>query len=95
MTQTLTEEQKLARRILIQLEEILCIPENKKMTSTHSLANPPSNVNNSQISPEEKAIDSYLDGIRLYVKYLSFDTEATRRENNYLRKMLEEQNNED
>ncbi|MGI9014132.1 MAG: transcriptional regulator [Phycisphaerales bacterium] len=33
-----------------------------------------------------------LDHLRLTVKYLVFDLEATRRENNYLRKMLEEAN---
>jgi len=31
-----------------------------------------------------------LDHLRLTVKYLVFDLEATRRENGYLRKMLEE-----
>ena len=32
-----------------------------------------------------------LDYLRLSIKYLMFDLEATRRENSYLRKMLEEQ----
>ena len=32
-----------------------------------------------------------LDYLRLSIKYLVFDLEATRRENAYLRKMLEEQ----
>jgi len=32
-----------------------------------------------------------IDFLRLSIKYLLFDLEATRRENNYLRKMLEEQ----
>ncbi len=31
-----------------------------------------------------------IDYLRLSIKYLLFDLEATRRENNYLRKMLEE-----
>ena len=31
-----------------------------------------------------------LDYLRLSIKYLVFDLEATRRENSYLRKMLEE-----
>ncbi|MEM8738401.1 MAG: hypothetical protein AAGG38_07995 [Planctomycetota bacterium] len=34
-----------------------------------------------------------LDYLRLSIKYLVFDLEATRRENGYLRKMLEEQDN--
>ena len=33
-----------------------------------------------------------LDHLRLTVKYLVFDLEATRRENSYLRKMLEQAN---
>ncbi len=32
-----------------------------------------------------------IDYLRLSIKYLVFDLEATRRENNYLRKMLEQQ----
>jgi hypothetical protein len=32
-----------------------------------------------------------IDFLRLSIKYLVFDLEATRRENGYLRKMLEEQ----
>ncbi|MCW5754238.1 MAG: hypothetical protein KIT24_05970 [Phycisphaeraceae bacterium] len=36
-----------------------------------------------------------LDYLRLSVKYLVFDLEATRRENQYLRKMLERQSNTD
>ena len=34
-----------------------------------------------------------LDYLRLRVKYLTFDLEATRRENGYLRRMLERRNN--
>jgi hypothetical protein len=33
-----------------------------------------------------------LDYLRLSVKYLVFDLEATRRENQYLRKLLDRQN---
>lgn len=36
-----------------------------------------------------------LDYLRLSIKYLMFDLEATRRENNYLRDMLEEEMRED
>lgn len=37
------------------------------------------------------SLQESLDYLRLSVKYLLFDLEATRRENGYLRKMLEEQ----
>ena len=36
-----------------------------------------------------------LDYLRLSIKYLVFDLEATRRENGYLRKMLEETSGEE
>lgn len=35
-----------------------------------------------------------LDYLRLAIKYLVFDLEATRRENKYLRKMIDEQPND-
>jgi len=37
------------------------------------------------------SLQSSIDYLRLSIKYLLFDLEATRRENNQLRKMLEEQ----
>ena len=40
-------------------------------------------------SPEIEPIEDSLDQLRLQVKYLMFDLEATRRENRYLRQMLE------
>ncbi len=36
-----------------------------------------------------------LDHLRLTIKYLVFDLEATRRENTYLRKLVEQANRED
>lgn len=36
-----------------------------------------------------------LDNLRLSVKYIVFDLEATRRENAYLRKLLEQANRDD
>lgn len=41
----------------------------------------------------KKNVDSMLasiDFLRLWIKYMLFDLEATRRENQYLRKMLEQ-----
>jgi hypothetical protein len=40
-------------------------------------------------------VQDSLDYLRLSIKYLVFDLEATRRENGYLRKMLEEAKHED
>lgn len=38
----------------------------------------------------DRGISEVVDQIRLLVKYLVFDLEATKRENAYLRKVLEE-----
>lgn len=41
----------------------------------------------------KKSVDELqenIDFLRLWIKYMLFDLEATRRENNYLRKMLEQ-----
>jgi hypothetical protein len=43
--------------------------------------------------PSGKSIDDLMDYIRLQTKYVMFDLEATRRENRYLRKMLERRTN--
>jgi hypothetical protein len=39
--------------------------------------------------PKAGSLDESLDYLRLIIKYMVFDVEATRRENSYLRKMLE------
>ncbi len=41
------------------------------------------------VPQSETDLDDSLDQLRLQVKYLLFDLEATRRENRYLRQMLE------
>ena len=46
----------------------------------------------------QKSIDTLqelLDYLRVCIKYQAFDLEATRRENAYLRKLLEESNRDD
>lgn len=43
----------------------------------------------SSVESNTEALRDSLDHLRLTVKYLLFDLEATRRENKYLRKMLE------
>jgi len=41
------------------------------------------------------SLQESLDFLRLSIKYMIFDLEATRRENAYLRKMLDEQSSEE
>jgi hypothetical protein len=43
-----------------------------------------------QIKKSVTAIQDSIDFLRLGIKYMLFDLEATRRENAYLRKMLEQ-----
>ncbi len=46
-----------------------------------------------QIKKSVASLQESLDFLRLGIKYMLFDLEATRRENNYLRKMLEQDQN--
>lgn len=48
-----------------------------------------------QIKETTSALQESIDFLRLSIKYLLFDLEATRRENAYLRKMLEHTQEED
>jgi hypothetical protein len=43
-----------------------------------------------KIKTSVSAMQESIDFLRLWIKYLLFDLEATRRENQYLRKMLEQ-----
>ncbi len=44
-----------------------------------------------QLAKSISSLQSSLDYLRICIKYQLFDLEATRRENKYLRKLLEEQ----
>ena len=46
-------------------------------------------------SSKDRTLDNSIDLLRLQVKYLLFDLEATRRENRYLRQMLEQRRRPD
>lgn len=46
--------------------------------------------NHKQLQKSVNSLQESLDYLRICIKYQLFDLEATRRENNYLRKMLEE-----
>ena len=46
-------------------------------------------VYQSEILPQCQSVEEALDQLRLQTKYLLFDLEATRRENRYLRQMLD------
>jgi hypothetical protein len=48
-----------------------------------------------QIKKSVNSLQESIDFLRLGIKYMLFDLEATRRENGYLRKMLEQDPNKD
>ena len=50
-------------------------------------------ANRKQIEKSINRLQELLDYLRVCIKYQVFDLEATRRENTYLRKLLEEQGN--
>ncbi|OHB60847.1 MAG: hypothetical protein A2167_00945 [Planctomycetes bacterium RBG_13_46_10] len=49
-------------------------------------------ANQKQIESNANRQQDLLDYLRVCIKYQAFDLEATRRENDYLRKLLEEDN---
>ncbi|RKY23868.1 MAG: hypothetical protein DRP62_05020 [Planctomycetota bacterium] len=48
--------------------------------------------NHKQLEKSVNSLQESLDYLRICIKYQLFDLEATRRENKYLRKLLEEKN---
>jgi len=58
-------------------------------TKLRELANKVNN-NQKQLKKSVDSLQESLDYLRVCIKYQIFDLEATRRENKYLRKMLEE-----
>jgi hypothetical protein len=52
-------------------------------------------VRHERLRATVSSLQESLDYLRLSIKYLVFDLEATRRENGYLRKMLEETSGND
>lgn len=45
------------------------------------------------VAPKAKTVDELLDNLNLQIKYTLFDLDATRRENKYLRQMLDRRPN--
>jgi len=72
------------KRALSELNEVILGPRSGKVTDDCEAPALSGTVSES--------VEFALDEIRLQVKYLVFDLEATRRENGYLRSMLESRN---
>jgi len=81
-------DEKQLRQSLAEVSEILTpVPETKGHNASQgSYAShvPP---------PASRKVADQFDYIRLQARYMMFDLEATRRENRYLRRMLERRTN--
>ena len=72
--------------IIRQLQEL-----NRELSQigTPGQAKQPREVSQSTAEPSDTSVADTVSQIRMKLKYLMFDLEATRRENHYLRQMLE------
>lgn len=68
--------------------EISTLPKNERDKLTELAAQ--TQARHAKLRKTVHDLQESLDYLRLSIKYLVFDLEATRRENAYLRKMLEE-----
>ena len=81
-------EHELHGKLAELMEEISTLPptERKKLAKAAG----DTRQRHERLRATVSSLQESLDYLRLSIKYLMFDLEATRRENSYLRKMLEE-----
>lgn len=84
------DENTFQKRLAELVTEIEALPENEKVR-LKALAEE-TKQRHDEIKNSVRTLQENLDFLRLGIKYLIFDLEATRRENAYLRKMLEQDN---
>jgi len=82
-------EQEFQQKLGELLNQIDELPTDKQ-AAIRDLADQSRNRHD-KLKKSVKELQDSLDYLRLSIKYLVFDLEATRRENQYLRKMLERQ----
>jgi septal ring factor EnvC (AmiA/AmiB activator) len=76
--------QKKLRELVAQIETV---PEGERQR-LRAMAEE-TQTRHADIKKSVSAMQENIDFLRLWIKYMLFDLEATRRENAYLRKMLE------
>lgn len=82
-------DEKLFQVKLAELvHEIGTLPEEERV-KLEAVANE-TRKRHEKLKATVSSLQDSIDYLRLSIKYLLFDLEATRRENSYLRKMLEE-----
>ncbi|MDG2422911.1 MAG: hypothetical protein P8M22_02910 [Phycisphaerales bacterium] len=86
-------EQVFQERFAQLLKRIHALPDCQKAGLAVPAADP--NGQEAEITRAVTELQDSLDFLRLSVKYLMFDLEATRRENGYLRRLLEQATQQD
>ena len=77
------QEAAVKKQLIMLSQTISTIPD-------HSSSKPATKgVHLTEPAVEKSSLDEALEVLRLQIKYMVFDLEATRRENRYLRQMLE------
>lgn len=82
------DEVTFQKKLSELMAQIDTLPEGER-DRIRSLANE-TRQRHADIKKSVDQMQESLDFLRLWIKYLLFDLEATRRENQYLRKMLEQ-----
>ncbi len=81
-------EQTFQHKLAELVAEIGTLPEDERRKL--ELLAQETKERHKQLKATVSNLQESIDFLRLSIKYLLFDLEATRRENNYLRKMLED-----
>lgn len=87
------DEQAFQTKLTELMKKIEQLPEQDRPTLARLAEEAKTRRERLQASVSE--LQESLDYLRLTIKYLVFDLEATRRENTYLRKLVEQANSED
>lgn len=85
------EEAVFQKKLSELVAEIGTLPESEREKLTMLAAE--TRQRHQELKKTVTSLQESIDFLRLSIKYLLFDLEATRRENGYLRKMLEERPN--
>ena len=79
------DEAVIRKRVIELVDSISTMPQSARKTTAGG-------IYQSDLQPQEP-LDETLSHLQVQIKYLLFDLEATRRENRYLRQLLENRQN--
>ena len=82
------DETTFQKRLAELLSEISTLPASERSKLELLVAD--TKKRHEQLKATATGVQESLDYLRVAIKYLLFDLEATRRENSYLRKMLQQ-----